>query len=125
EARAQPVGPHAVDRPQRGAGLDAVLASNPGTRKDTRDLLEVVEEEPLGGVAEPIRLPSPERVEGGEDALHLLRERRLRDAAVPDAEDLDLAVQRRIAVLVERTDDVVARRELRVRVEAPAGEADQ
>src|SRR2546425_1002678 len=71
------------------------------------------------------RAPPAEGVERGEDALQLLGERRLRYPPVPDTEELDLAVERRVRVLVERADDVVARGELLVGVEAPPGQADQ
>src|SRR5438128_186977 len=121
----QHVGHHAQEGAQRHAGLDAVLAAHPGAREDGRDLLEVVQEEALRRVAEAIRLPPAEGVERGEDALQLLGERRLRYPPVPDTEELDLAVERRVRVLVERADDVVARGELLVGVEAPPGQADQ
>src|SRR6266478_5963368 len=94
-------------------------------REGGRDLLEVVQEEALRRVAEAVRLPPAEGVERGEDALQLLGERRLRYPPVPDTEELDLAVERRVRVLVERADDVVARGELLVGVEAPPGQADQ
>src|SRR5213596_471086 len=121
----QHVGHHAQEGAQRHAGLDAVLAAHPGAREDGRDLLEVVQEEALRRVAEAVRLPPAEGVERGEDALQLLGERRLCYPPVPDTEELDLAVERRVGVLVERADDVVARGELLVGVEAPPGQADQ
>ena len=55
--------------------------------------------------ASPLR-PGAERL-GGEQLLQLLRERRLRDAAAADAEQLDLAVERRVLAIVQRADDVV------------------
>src|SRR5438093_7676874 len=123
--RLQHAGHHAQEGAQRHAGLDAVLAAHPGAREDGRDLLEVVQEEALRRVAEAVRLPAAEGVERGEDALQLLGKRRLCYPPVPDTEELDLAVERRVRVLVERADDVVARGELLVGVEAPPGQADQ
>src|SRR5438874_2896856 len=90
----QHVGHHAQEGAQRHAGLDAVLAAHPGAREDSRDLLEVVQEEALRRVAEAVRLPPAEGVERGEDALQLLGERRLCDPPVSDTEELDLAVER-------------------------------
>src|SRR5881397_3536748 len=121
----QHVGHHAQEGAERHAGLDAVLAAHPGAREDGRDLLEVVEKEALRGVAEAVRLPPAEGVERSEDALQLLGERRLGYPPVPHTEELDVAVQRRVRVLVQRADDVVARGELLVGVEAPPGQADQ
>src|SRR4029077_17897947 len=40
------------ERAQRRRRLDAVLPAHPGAREDPRDLLEVVEEEARGGLAE-------------------------------------------------------------------------
>ena len=60
-----------------------------------------------------------------EELLELLGERRLRDAAPSDAEQLDLAVQRRILALAERAHDVVRRGEVLVAVQLPTGERDQ
>src|SRR5437870_12104810 len=105
----QHVGHHAQEGAERYAGLDTVLAAHPGAREDGRDLLEVVEEEALRRVAKAVRLPPAEGVERGEDALQLLGARRLRYPPVPDTEELDLAVERRVRVLVERADAVVAR----------------
>src|SRR5581483_2398623 len=119
------VGDDAEERAKRQPGLDAVLPARPRARKDLGDLLEVVEEEPLRALAEPFRLPAAERVERREDALQLLGERSLRDAAATDAEELDLALQGGVRVLVECADDVVARRELLVGVEAAPRQADQ
>ena len=50
-----------------------------------------------------------EHAVGGEQLLQLLRERRLRDAAAADAEQLDLVVERRILAVVQRAHDVVRR----------------
>src|SRR5207302_745538 len=77
----QHVGHDAQEGAERRAGLDAVLATRPGPRKDARDLLEVVQEETLRRIAEAIGLPAAERVERREDALQLLGERRLRHPA--------------------------------------------
>src|SRR5262249_25981544 len=70
--RLQHVGDDAQERAQGHGGLDAVLPAHPGAREDARDLLEVVEEEPLRRLAEAVRLPAAEGVEVGEDPLQLL-----------------------------------------------------
>src|SRR5262245_8504961 len=57
------VGHDAQERAQRHTGLDAVLPPRPGAREGARDLLEVVQEEALRGVAEPTRLAAAEGVE--------------------------------------------------------------
>ena len=107
------------------ADLDAVLAAVPGGAEHDGHLLEVVHEEPLRLLAELVALaPGAERL-GGEQLLQLLRERRLRDAPVPDAEQLDLAVERRVLALVQRAHDVVRRGEVLVAVELAARERDQ
>ena len=62
---------------------------------------------------------------GGEQLLQLLRQRRLRDAAAADAEQLDLVVERRILAIVQRPHDVVRRGQRFVAIQLPAGEADQ
>src|SRR5262249_17906467 len=54
--RLQHIGHDAQECPQGHGGLDAVLPTHPGAREHTRDLLEVVEEEPLRRLAEAIRL---------------------------------------------------------------------
>src|SRR2546423_613728 len=78
---------------QRRRRLDAVLAAAPGGAEDHRDLLEVVDEEPLTFLAEVRRfLRTAERV-AGKQLLQFLRERRLRHTATADAEQFDLAVQ--------------------------------
>src|SRR6185369_4627779 len=123
--RGEHVGNDAQERAERHAGLDAVLPALPRGLETALDLLEVVQEEPFRAVEKAIRLAAAERLHRGEDVAQLLRERRLRDLPVPDAEELDLAMERRRRVLGERADDVVARREGLVRIEAPAGEADQ
>src|SRR4029450_7004747 len=84
--------------------LHAVLAAGPGAREDARDLLEVIEEEARRRLPEALRLRAPERIQAGEDALQLVGERRLRHPPPADAKQLDLAVQRRFRVLVERPD---------------------
>ena len=73
--------------------------------------------------ASPFR-PGAERL-GGKQLLQLLRERRLRDAALADAEQLDLAVQRRVLAIVQRADDVVRRGEAFVAVQLPARQRDE
>ena len=62
---------------------------------------------------------------GGEQLLQLLRERRLRDAAAADAEQLDLVVERRILAIVQRAHDVVRGGEVLVAIQLAAGQADQ
>ena len=90
-----------------------------------RDLLEVVDEELLRLLVERRRpCGRPERLRG-EQLLQLLRERRLRDAAAADAEQLDLVVERRVLAIVQRADDVVRRGEVLVAVQLTAREADQ
>ena len=66
-----------------------------------------------------------ERVLVGEQLLQLLRERRLRDAALADAEQLDLAVQRRLVAVVQRADHVVRRGQRFVAIELAARERHQ
>ena len=61
-----------------------------------------------------------EHAVGGEQLLQLLRQRRLRDAAAADAEQLDLVVERRVLAIVQRADDVV-RRGQRSRRDTAAG----
>ena len=61
----------------------------------------------------------------GEQLLQLLSQRRLRDAAAADAEQLDLVVQRRVLAIVERAHDVVRGRERFVAIELAARQADQ
>ena len=67
--------------------------------------------------------PLPNAV-GGEQLLQLLRERRLRDAAAADAEQLDLVVERRVLAIVQRAHDVVRRRQALVAIQLPARQAD-
>src|SRR6185503_7571353 len=121
--RADHVRYHTEKRAQRHRRLDAVLPSRPGAREHARDLAEVVEEEAARRVAELRRLAPPERVERREDALQLLGQRRRGHAPAADAEQLDLALERRIRVLVHRADDVGSRREVTVRIEPATGEA--
>ena len=74
------------------ADLMAVLSSVPGGAEHDGDLPEVVHEKARRLVAELLGfLPGAERF-GSEQLLQLLRERRLRDASVADAEQFDLAV---------------------------------
>ena len=68
--------------------------------------------------------PGAERL-GRKQLLQLLRERRLRHASLADAEQLDLAVERRILAIVQRADDVVRGGEALVAVELAAGERDE
>ena len=69
-----------------------------------------------------MRLPNASR---GEQLLQLLRERRLRDAAAADAEQLDLVVERRILAIVQRAHDVVAVASALVAIQLAARQADQ
>ena len=88
------VGRDADERAQRRRALDAVLAAVPGGVEHLRDLLQVVHEELLRLLAERVALASGAERLGREQLLELLRQRRLRDAAAADAEQLDLAVER-------------------------------
>ena len=69
-------------------------------------------------------MPGAERLRR-EQLLQLLGERRLRDAAAADAEQLDLAVERRVLAIVQRADDVVRRGEILVAVQLPPRERHQ
>src|SRR5207247_187710 len=70
------------------------------------------------------RAAAAELLDGFEEVHDLLGERRLTHAPAPGAEHLDLAVEWRGLVLVERADHVVGERLVRVRVELAAREAD-
>src|SRR5829696_4661289 len=103
--------------PERRRALDAVLPTVPGRAEDLRHLLQVIHVELLRFLAERLALLArPERI-GGEQLLQLLRERRLRDAARADPEQLDLAVERRVLAIVQRADDVVRRREVLIAIQ--------
>ena len=75
-------GRHADERAQRRRRLDAVLPPVPRRAEHQRDLLEVVDEEPLRLVVEVLRLARAAERVGLEQPLQLLRERRLRHAAL-------------------------------------------
>ena len=123
-SRRDDVGRHADERAQRRGRPDAVLAAVPGAAEHQRDLLEVVDEELLRILVHVAAAARCKGV-GGEQLLQLLRERRLRDPAAADAEQLDLVVERRILAIVERPDDVVRRGQVLVAVQLPAREAHQ
>ncbi len=94
--------------------------------KTDDDLLEVVDEELLRLVAELGGLARPaERVLVGEQPLELLRQRRLRDAALAHAEQLDLVVERRIVAIVERAHHVVRGGQRLVTIELAARQRHQ
>src|SRR5262249_5356672 len=96
---------------QRGAGLDRVLAPRPGSRERGRQRLDVVQEEALGAAAELLELTAAaDLLDGLEEVDDLFGQRRLAHAPAPGAEHLDLAVERRGVVLVERADHVVRQR---------------
>src|SRR5476649_470060 len=117
-------GRDAHERAQRGGGADAVLPAVPRAAEHERDLLEVVDEELLRLLVRVAGL-LPEDTVLGEQLLELLRQRRLRDPAAADAEQLDLVVERRVLAIVERADDVVAGGQRFVAVQLPAREADE
>ena len=104
---------------------DAVLAAVPRAAEHERDLLEVVDEELLRLLVHVARSLAGEHAVRREQLLQLLRERRLRDAAAADAEQLDLVVERRVLAIVERADDVVAGRQRFVAIQLPARQADE
>src|SRR5262252_4733699 len=122
---ADDVGRDADERAQRSRRADAVLAAIPGAAEDERDLLEVVHEELLRLFVDVARPPVREHPIVAEQLLQLLRERRLRDAAAADTEQLDLIVERRILAVVQRAHDVVTGGERLVPIELPSGEADK
>src|SRR5262245_25244672 len=91
---ADDVGRDANEGAQRRGAADAVLASVPRAAEDQRDLFEVVDEELLRFFVHVARTPAGEHAALGKQFLELLRQRRLRDAAAADAEQLDLVVER-------------------------------
>ena len=100
---------HTDECPERRSGPDAVFPPVPGWVEDKRDLLEVVDEEPLAFFAELGRLArSAERI-AREELLQFLRQRCLRDATLPDTQQFDFVIQRRIVAVIQRADDVVGR----------------
>jgi hypothetical protein len=99
---------------------DAVLPAVPRAAEDQRDLLEVVDEELLRLLMHVARPAAGEHAVFGEELLQLLRERRLCDAAAPDAEQLDFVVQGRVFAIVERARDVVPCRQRFIAVQLPA-----
>ena len=115
----------ADERAQRRGRADAVLAAVPRAAEDERDLLEVVDEELLRLLVRRRPTAGREHAVVGEQLLELLRQRRLRDAAAADAEQLDLVVERRVLAIVERAHDVVAGRQRLVAIQLPARQADQ
>src|SRR5690606_40291968 len=105
--------------------LDAVLPVVPRGTEHDRDLLEVVQEKSRGVFAEVgAALARPEGF-GAEQLLEFLRERRLRDAAAPDAEQLDLAIERRFLALTERANDVVRGGEVVVPIQLASRQRDE
>src|SRR5436190_3724425 len=122
---ADDVGRDADERAQGRRRADAVLASIPRAAEHERDLLEVIDEEFLRLFVDVARAAAGEHAALGEELLQLLRERRLRDAAAADAQQLDFIVERRVLAIVERTRDVVSRRQRFVPIQLPAREADQ
>src|SRR6185503_13254173 len=119
------VGGDADKGTQLRRALDAVLAPVPRRAEHLRDLLQVVDEELLGLLAERFPLaPRAERL-GREQLLQFLRKRRLRDAPGADAEQLDLVVQRRILAIVERADDIVRGGKVLVAVELSPRQRDE
>src|SRR5437870_3065405 len=119
------VGRGADKRPQGRARLDRVLAAGPRGGERGRERLDVVQEEALRAVADLLDpAAAAELLDGFEEVHDLLGERRLTHAPAPGAEHLDLAVEWRGLVLVERADHVVGERLVRVRVELAAREAD-
>src|SRR4029079_10067019 len=106
----------AAEGAQRRRAADAVLAPVPGAAEHQRNLLEVVDEELLRLFVHVGGSAAGEHARFGEQLLQLLRQRRLRDAAAADAEQLDLVVERRVFAIVERTHDVVRRRQVFVAV---------
>src|SRR4029079_7817030 len=115
------IGRDADEGAERRGALDAVLPAVPGGAEDLRHLLQIVDEELLRLLAEGLPLaPGAERLPR-EQLLQLLRERRLRDTAAAHAEQLDLAVERRIFPVVQRAHDVVCRRQVLVAIQLTAG----
>src|SRR5438046_6746760 len=119
------VGRRAAERPERRARLARVLPAGPRGRERGRERLDVVQEEALRPLADLLDLAAAaELLDRLEEVHDLFGERRLAHAPAPGAEHLDLAVERRGLVLVERADHVVRQRLVRVRVELATGEAD-
>src|SRR5256886_14613398 len=119
------VGRGADKRPQGRAVLDRVCPPGPRGGERGRERLDVVQEEALRAVADLLDpAAAAELLDGFEEVHDLLGERRLTHAPAPGAEHLDLAVEWRGLVLVERADHVVGERLVRVRVELAAREAD-
>src|SRR6266480_2471421 len=119
------VGRGADERPERRARLDRVLPAGPRGRERGRERLDVVQEESLRALADLLDLAAAAELLDGVEKIHdLLGEGRLAHAPAPGAEHLDLAVERRSVVLVERADHVVREGLVRVRVELAAREAD-
>jgi hypothetical protein len=79
---------------QRGRRLDAVLPAVPCRAEHDRDLPEIVDEKLLRVLAELVALAARAERFAREQLLEFLRERRLRDAPVPDTKQLDFAVER-------------------------------
>src|SRR5437667_3199622 len=79
------IGRDADERAKRRRGLDAVFPAAPRRAKHHRDLLEVVDEEPLAFFAELRRFPRPAKRITGKQLLQLLRQRRLGDPSAADA----------------------------------------
>src|SRR5262245_17717623 len=89
----------------RRAGLDRVLAARPRGRERGGQRLDVVQEETLGAAPELLELAAAaDLLDGLEEVDDLLGQRRLAYAAPTGAEHLDLAVERRGVVLIQRTD---------------------
>src|SRR5690606_9442512 len=82
--------------------LDAVLPAVPGSPEHHRHLLEVVHIEAPGIVAELGATPTGTEGIRAEQAFEFLRKRRLRHPAVPYAQQLDLAPERRLLAFAER-----------------------
>src|SRR2546428_5957951 len=119
------VGRGADKRPQGRARLDRVFPAGPRGGERGRERLDVVQEEALRAVADLLDpAAAAELLDGFEEVHDLLGERRLTHAPAPGAEHLDLAVEWRGLVLVERADHVGGERLVRVRVELAAREAD-
>src|SRR2546427_1604679 len=119
------VGRGADKRPQGRARLDRVLPAGPRGGERGRERLDVVPEEALRAVADPLDpAAAAELLDGFEEVHDLLGERRLTHAPSPGAEHLDLPVEWRGLVLVGRADHVVGERLVRVRVGLAARGAD-
>src|SRR6266566_5493007 len=117
---------HDADEPaQRGPGLDRVLAARPRIGEGIGDRLHVVQEEALGPLTQLLDpRPAPDLLHGLEEVHDLLGQRRLAHTPASGAQHLDLAVQRRRVVLVQRADDVVGEGLVGIGIELAAGQAD-